>query len=71
MDQQELRTLAEAGGICERCGGAHTPRADQAILAQAAGLDACDCDCPVCAPFRQALEQLNGSDPEQEDNGDE
>ena len=56
MDQQHLRELAEAGGLCDGCGGVHTPRIEHAILADHADPPLCDCeDCPICRPVREAL----------------
>jgi hypothetical protein len=58
MDQKRLRQLAEGGGICHKCGGVHTPKVDQAILAAAAGLPVCDCSCAICAKFHAAVSEV-------------
>lgn len=68
MDQKRLRQLAEGGGICHKCGGVHTPKVDQAILASAAGLPACDCSCSVCAKFHAAVEEIMEPETDMEDD---
>ena len=70
MDQptehpQTVRDLAEAGAICESCGGVHIPDIDTAILAQDSNLHWCDCEaCQPCAEFRAALLRLRDQKPE-------
>jgi len=58
MDQKQLHRLAEGGGLCHTCGGVHTPKVDQAILAAAAGLPACNCSCSICAKFNTAVKDI-------------
>ena len=62
MDDQALRELAEAGAICQGCGGVHTPDIDTAIIGLAAEdvggrkIPWCRCeDCKLCAPLREAV----------------
>jgi len=54
--QQMVRDLAEAGGICETCGGLHVPDIDTALLAIRTDFAWCDCaECQPCMAFREIL----------------
>lgn len=58
-DQDTIRELAEAGGICEACGGLHVPDVDTALLSLRTDLPWCDCEgCQPCAAFHAALTKL-------------
>ncbi len=59
MDDAKLEALARAGGICCDCGGVHVSIIDIALLAEAVGLETCDCeDCHHCERVRNAVEAL-------------
>ena len=64
MDQRTLKELAEAGGLCETCGGVHTRRIEQALIALEAQMPVCDCDCAICKPLREAIQRLMENDPD-------
>jgi hypothetical protein len=56
---QIVRDLAEAGGICETCGGLHVPDIDTALLSARTDFEWCDCEgCAPCAAFRETLLKL-------------
>jgi hypothetical protein len=57
--ERSLRELAEAGGLCEHCGGLHVPDVDTAIPSTKTDLPWCDCvECQPCAAFRETLLKL-------------
>ncbi len=59
MDEDKLRTLARAGGICLSCGGVCQSSIEHSILATNAGLPLCECeDCKTCQRVREAIEAL-------------
>jgi hypothetical protein len=61
ITQAQLADLAASGGLCAECGGICVPDIDVALslarirIEAGLALPCCDCDCPVCKPFRDAV----------------